>query len=299
MAKLKNSYDEFVSQMEAARQAEDDARMGYVESAQIGNILSAPRSPTKYEILSGVKPTSNESIKETFTLPAKARMEGAADKYKDVLQRYKMASEIGKGESADELARMKIASDAAKTASTDKYRDAMLGLKGQDVALSGAKLALERSKAEKEITTPKLGATEKEKLGIAQSAYKAVEDMNDAITKNVSKISLIGDNDYTMAQRTFAEMLGRLQSGGAINKDEEARFKKMTPTILDSKDIAQKKINNLRDMIGQRIKLLSGKDVEISKPTNTPKLEIGMIEDGFKFKGGDPANKANWEAVNE
>jgi hypothetical protein len=41
----------------------------------------------------------------------------------------------------------------------------------------------------------------------------------------------------------------------------------------------------------------SGITASMGQPAKTPQVRIGTIEDGYRFKGGDPAKPENWEKV--
>ena len=72
-------------------------------------------------------------------------------------------------------------------------------------------------------------------------------------------IPLVGDNDFTMALRDAAENYGRMQSGGAINKDEEKRFLAKVYKMGDSRENVLKKIKVFeQEMEGRRTRLMSG-----------------------------------------
>lgn len=58
---------------------------------------------------------------------------------------------------------------------------------------------------------------------------------------------MVSDTPLTILTRQMAENYGRLQSGGAINKEEEARFMKMLPRYNDKPEIRQMKLKTLRD----------------------------------------------------
>ena len=64
------------------------------------------------------------------------------------------------------------------------------------------------------------------------------------------------DNTYTINRRMAAEAFGRMQSGGAINKDEEARFEKMLPSTIDSPEKQAEKLSILRQTIMDRARTL-------------------------------------------
>jgi hypothetical protein len=91
------------------------------------------------------------------------------------------------------------------------------------------------------------GAEEKKRFDSIAMGYNGVNEMSKALQNGSNTFSFIGDNDYTMNLRNAAEAFGRLQSGGAINNDEEARFIAMAPKWNDSAEIQTKKLNNMRD----------------------------------------------------
>lgn len=87
-----------------------------------------------------------------------------------------------------------------------------------------------------------LNASDAKYLTQIQSGSDAVDAMGKALEAGDNTFSLIGDNDFTRNARVAAEMYGRLQSGGAINKDEEERFIAMLPKMTDSAEQQQKKL---------------------------------------------------------
>lgn len=198
--------------------------------------------------------------------------------------------------------------------------------------IQSQRLALDREKFEWEKKQPKgggsgvgpdgqpipksLNAEERKRLDSASMGLAAVKGMGTALGSGSNTFSLIGDNPYTVARTKFEEALGRMQSGGAINKDEEARFRSMAPTVMDSPEIQKQKLEELYVEMALRVKSL-GQDPDevlarrdsiqlpgfggqkngeaIAAPASGPKP--GTVESGYRFKGGDPADKANWEKV--
>jgi hypothetical protein len=83
-------------------------------------------------------------------------------------------------------------------------------------------------------------------------------------------IPLVGDNVFTEALRDAAENYGRMQSGGAINKDEEKRFLAKVYKMGDSREDILRKIKQFqKEMKGRRDRLLSGGRQGMGKPENT------------------------------
>lgn len=101
-----------------------------------------------------------------------------------------------------------------------------------------------------------LSGNDKARYDNALMALKGLDEMGSALDNGQNTFSMIGDNDYTAAGRRATEAYGRMQSGGAINKDEEARFEKTLPRTTDSKDIQRKKLLTQRDEMISRLKTL-------------------------------------------
>ena len=101
-----------------------------------------------------------------------------------------------------------------------------------------------------------LSGIDKARYDNALMALKGLDEMGTALDNGQNTFSMIGDNDYTAASRRATEAYGRMQSGGAINKDEEARFEKTLPRITDSKDIQRKKLLTQKDEMISRLKTL-------------------------------------------
>jgi len=97
-----------------------------------------------------------------------------------------------------------------------------------------------------------LNASDKVRFDNAVMVLKGLDDMGSALDKGRDTFSLVGDNDYTAAARRATEGYGRMQSGGAINTQEEERFNKTLPGMLDSRGMQRDKILNQRnEMIGR------------------------------------------------
>jgi len=102
----------------------------------------------------------------------------------------------------------------------------------------------------------KLNAEERKRLDSAGMGLAAIKGMGTALGKGTNTFSLIGDNPYTLARTKFEEALGRMQSGGAINSDEEKRFKSMAPGPMDSPEIQKQKLDELYTEMALRVKSL-------------------------------------------
>lgn len=101
-----------------------------------------------------------------------------------------------------------------------------------------------------------MSGTDKARFDNALMVARSIDEMGSALDQGNNTFSLIGDNNYTEAQRKAAEAYGRMQSGGAINKDEEDRFLAMLPRSTDSKEMQRKKLVSQRDEMMSRLKTL-------------------------------------------
>ena len=134
------------------------------------------------------------------------------------------------------------------------------------------KIAREESKK----TDPRnLSGTDKARYDNALMTLKAIDGMGSALDAGNNTFSLIGDNDFTLNARDAAEAIGRMQSGGAIGKEEEARFIKMLPGSTDSKKMQREKLLKLRSEMTSRLNTLGF----------TPE-KIGYVPKDFKYGSG-------------
>lgn len=125
----------------------------------------------------------------------------------------------------------------------------------------GAKLAENQKPKE-------LNSSDKARKDNLMMALTAVKDVKKALKAGVNTFSLVGDNDFTIAAREFAEGIGRMQSGGVIGDEEAENFMQMLPTAKDTRDIQQKKIVRLEKMLNSRLNTLgieSPDDVQAQK----------------------------------
>lgn len=109
----------------------------------------------------------------------------------------------------------------------------------------------------------KKGAEEKGKIGGIVTALETLTNYEKAFDKgdrpeywdkNTPFVGrFISDTEISKASAKIADDIGRLRSGGAINKDEEARFLGMLPRPGDKEDIARQKMADLRNEFGTRL----------------------------------------------
>jgi len=133
-------------------------------------------------------------------------------------------------------------------------------------------LKKEQEKLNPEKRLASMSGTDKARFDNAMMVLKSIDDMSGALGKGSNTFSIIGDNPYTEAERRAAEAFGRMQSGGAINKDEEERFLKMLPRATDSAQMQKQKLENQKNEMISRLKTLgftpeeAGYKPQIAKP---------------------------------
>lgn len=143
------------------------------------------------------------------------------------------------------------------------------------------KAAAEAGKLEKEVKTTtapqnklsKLGAESQNKIGGIVSALDSLKAMGGAITEGYGPriispdTALIGgfvsDDPYSAEERVVTEVIGRLQSGGAISADEGERFKALGPRPGDNQEQVAKKLDAQRRFLENKVIALGIKPEEL------------------------------------
>ena len=100
----------------------------------------------------------------------------------------------------------------------------------------------------------KMGGETQGKVGAIASGLRALDGLSASIKNNVgpeqidANTPLVGrfktDNSFTQNQRILTEVVGRLQSGGAIQQTELDSFNAMGPRPGDTKEVQLKKIED-------------------------------------------------------
>lgn len=159
-----------------------------------------------------------------------------------------------------------------------------------DVLTEGGRLKLEKEKLDLQEQMKKNSPQGKlEKLsGEARGRFDnvvmgltALKQLEDQIAQNpsgLSRVGLLRDNPYTVAAREWEEAIGRMQSGGAITTDEGKRFKALIPGPLDSPEVTQTKIANMKNLMTQRYRTFG------FKPEDAEKL--GLDGQSLAFSSG-------------
>lgn len=130
------------------------------------------------------------------------------------------------------------------------------------------------------------------------------------VTSEVAnKIASAKEQQYASAASDFVTAQLRKESGAAIGEQEfERKYREFFPMPGDTADqIKSKKIrrsmaaNDMSISSGGLYDALYGETPEVVVDAEVVEgaaeiPEIGFIEDGFKFVGGDPAKESSWEA---
>ena len=188
-----------------------------------------------------------ERLQEQF-LAEDQREQAAADKKLDQESRKELIRARGTEERRLELLRQR-----GRRALADQKLD-------QDVNLTTKqKLA-------------KLSGEKAKRLDNVKASIKAIRGMGAALGAGQNTFSVIGDNDFTLNRSLFEEALGRMQSGGAITKDEVAKFKRMAPGATDSPEIQQQKLSQMAALMNERLKSLGFEATEFPSLQEQPVL---------------------------
>lgn len=161
-------------------------------------------------------------------------------------------------------------------------------------ALKQAALGEKREKvAEKEFKkTPKgkiesLTGEARGKIGAFATALESLNEYEDLFNKgdrpeylNADSPlvgGLISDTPISAVTRKISDDIGRMRSGGAINADEEKRFKNMLPRPGDNDEIARQKINSIKDEMKTRIQTYGLSTEDMARSGDFPKLQKGIL----------------------
>lgn len=133
--------------------------------------------------------------------------------------------------------------------------------------------------------------------------------------------------------RASSQRFGRYMEGGVLRKEDEDKYRKMFPQMSDTPEVAANKLQIVQKLLADKqnadIQALAaqGYDTRGFSPMETTKapgilsrgrLEPGLlqsvmpeakasggakaprqgdVQDGYRFKGGNPADPKNWEKV--
>lgn len=167
------------------------------------------------------------------------------DEYQGALRQFRQRKEYQEGQ--------KMQAEIGNIRAMEKEHLAGAAAKGREGGVA-ALSPLER--------LGKAGADVKQKIGHITSGLQALTKYEDEFRKGGRQKyvdastplvgGIISSTPIDEARTSMEEAIGRLASGGAINKDEEARFRRMLPRAGDSdEDAARKLVDLRRDMEGK------------------------------------------------
>lgn len=109
----------------------------------------------------------------------------------------------------------------------------------------------------------KLNATQLQQANNAQSGIDSIGTIRQTLADrpNAAKLaslpggsftqSLTGTGSYSAAVNNAVDVIGRLRSGGAINVDEEKRFRSLLPSTFDDPATVEYKLNALEELFSR------------------------------------------------
>lgn len=161
-----------------------------------------------------------------------------------------------------------------------------------------------------------------EHINDSQNALNDINGITDLINKNSAEMGplkgMLAMNPYSKQAEIQAyfdrvkQTIGKLLEGGVLRKEDEAKYMKILPHVRDTPELALSKASQLQakmqgDLANyQKNMQNSGYNMNAfgqlgvprgAAPTQTSGPKAGLVENGFKFKGGNPADKNNWEQV--
>lgn len=110
--------------------------------------------------------------------------------------------------------------------------------------------------------------------------------------------NLVGDDfqRYDQARRDFINAQLRRESGAVISPEEfDNANKQYFPQPGDKPEVLEQKRKNRETVIGAMIRDAGPTYKRPSGGNGAP--SAGQVVDGYRFKGGDPAQQSNWEKV--
>lgn len=177
-----------------------------------------------------------------------------------------------------------------------------------DIAYQNAQLGLARDKATKE---------QAGEQALMDSRFSA-DRLNELKTLNdkagrwaTSWGKALSDMANTDASQAYSEFEGKAKQyvqdqlkkiyGAQMTEQEGERFFKsmgLTPDLDPSVrwSLVESALNDLAIKSGQSLPAISGKTTEVQS-SSTQGIQAGYIEDGYRFKGGDPNDPKNWEQI--
>ena len=185
----------------------------------------------------------------------------AQDQYKQQLGDYQKDKSLAQ---ADEYKSLSLAQQAAHNSATEKMAQATLDansqnrkddldLKRDELGIKKGMLGVAQQTAEtssNQTPTLKLMSADKAKtLEVAKSGIRNIDLLTEKINSG-SKLIMpsVFDRDTAAIQKDLADLIGRIRSGGAINKYELATYESLIPGALDSQKTKLNKLARMKTM---------------------------------------------------
>lgn len=143
------------------------------------------------------------------------------------------------------------------------------------------KLIAETQKAQREgnpgagAKLSKMSGETQGKVGSIASGLKALQGIDQSINNGVSAKyldantpivgSLISDNSFTQNQRVLDEVIGRLQSGGAIGTEEIKTFRSLGPRPGDKAEVQRQKIQDQKSFLLNKLTAFGMNEDDLSQ----------------------------------
>ena len=240
------------------KQLEEYLKNKYAE--QLGNINAAQAFGNLGDVIAGRQPGSgNQAFSEQRGL-AKEQTLGEVARQQELATKQALLDEKRRQDEENRLFRqLQLGQQATLSRENMDLKKSMLESSNQ------AKVAKKEMENAPEMRRSKLNTGDKARLDNALMVLKGLDEMGNALDQGENTFSMnpLGDNPYTAAERRATEAYGRMQSGGAINKEEESSFKKTLPRSGESPEQQRSKIITQREEMLSRLKTLGFKPEEL------------------------------------
>lgn len=139
------------------------------------------------------------------------------------------------------------------------------------------------------------------KAGLDEPAFGPWNYMGDAVRQRTNRTGV--------GARAQVADIGSLKihdrSGAAVTAAEQPRLQPFIPIATDDADVILSKLQNLKANLEGQVEETESfyspesgyRPIQGSGGSSGGGPRVGTVEDGYRFKGGDPADQANWEQV--
>lgn len=206
----------------------------------------------------GVNPEGEPSHEASLVQDRERQRKQAADAEARKMSAAKSLYEIDRQADIDTL----NAEDRKLDRSVKQAQLEQMGKPDPLKALQAEKLRLENAKTKQELNPQSqsvqqkvkgMNTSDRARFDNVSMAIDALNGMKSALNSGENTFSLIGDNNFTTNRNIWEEAVGRMQSGGAINSDEAARFRTLIPKATDSAAVQQVKLRQMEQLMTERL----------------------------------------------